>query len=539
MKIVIIFFHFSIYILFNKIDGQIKYIIDDFEGYLNGPVNHSGNGLFKSNDCEIEILEHKIQHKNHLGKRFIRCENRNKKQKTFLGKGIGIRVNLNENEDYLNFYLKTESQTEIDSIQIILQEDDNEDGKFTLNKDDEWSYKLNIHKNNDWNLYSLPIKQLKDINEGGDGIFNASYRNGKVICLIFSFINSSLENLDLDFIFFSKGQLDVNNKRLTLNSDSNFCCVGAWSKSNKSNHFTDIANNFEKNFDDLGSKHKIGIVHYFQPLNTEDTIEKYNYFSTEKLNEIIYNDYLPMITLENRIQKNNHYNEYNLENIINGKFDSYMIEFAKKIKKCDGMILLRILHEFNGDWYPWCISKNNNNPDLYIKSYRHIRELFMQMEVKNVKFIWCPNSMSIPQEPWNDIQLAYPGNDYVDYIGLDIYNGAGKSTFWKTFISEGIENYFVATQNYPDKPIIICETASIERNNSEKDKGKSKAEWIEQMAISLKHEMQKVRILCWFNESDNFKINSTRETTKAFYKYILSDEYFNSGMDNLYKVLRK
>ncbi|MFN6037493.1 MAG: glycosyl hydrolase, partial [Bacteroidota bacterium] len=171
--------------------------------------------------------------------------------------------------------------------------------------------------------------------------------------------------------------------------------------------------------------------------------------------------------------------------------------------------------------------------------YRHIRDLFMQMEVKNVKFIWCPNSMSIPQEPWNDIQLAYPGNDYVDYIGLDIYNGAGKSTFWKTFISEGIENYFLATQNYPDKPIIICETASIERNNSEKDKGQSKAEWIEQMAVSLKHEMQKVRILCWFNESDNFKINSTRETTKAFYKYVLSDEYFNSGMDNLYKVLRK
>ena len=124
---------------------------------------------------------------------------------------------------------------------------------------------------------------------------------------------------------------------------------------------------------------------------------------------------------------------------------------------------------------------------------------------------------------------AYPGNEYVDFVGLDIYNGAGKSILWKSFRKEGIENYFILTQQLPDKPLLICETASRERKSNETDFAQNKAEWICQMSDALKSDMSKIRLLSWFNETETFKINSSKETQNAYLNYIIKDDYFKSG----------
>ena len=39
-----------------------------------------------------------------------------------------------------------------------------------------------------------------------------------------------------------------------------------------------------------------------------------------------------------------------------------------------------------------------------------------------------------------------------DFVGLDIYNGAGKSAIWRSFRKEGIENYFILTQHLSNLP---------------------------------------------------------------------------------------
>jgi beta-mannanase len=202
-----------------------------------------------------------------------------------------------------------------------------------------------------------------------------------------------------------------------------------------------------------------------------------------------------------------------------------------------GTVLLRILHEFNGDWYPWCTVKNDKNPFLLAKAFRYIHNIFKENNVTNVKFIWCPNSMSIPSDPWNYIMDAYPGDEYVDIVGLDIYNGAGTAKSWRSFRKEGIENYFLLTQELPEKPLIVCETASRERRAGECGKCQDKEEWIKEMSEALKTDMSKIRLLSWFNEKETFKLNSSSGSKQAYLNYVMKDDYYRSGPFAIKKIL--
>jgi beta-mannanase len=219
----------------------------------------------------------------------------------------------------------------------------------------------------------------------------------------------------------------------------------------------------------------------------------------------------------------------NLYSIIEGHMDAFFFRWAGEIKQMKGTVWVRILHEFNGDWYPWCIVNNDRDPALFIKAYHHIHDLFKKQGTTNVKFVWCPNSMSVPQESWNFIMDAYPGDEYVDVVGMDVYNGAGDATRWHSFRRVAIENYFLFTQLLPQKPLVICETASRERSTSEPGPAQTKAEWIKQMSETLQSDMTKVKLLTWFNEKSTFKINSSPGAKKAFHDYIFNSSYFKDG----------
>ena len=131
---------------------------------------------------------------------------------------------------------------------------------------------------------------------------------------------------------------------------------------------------------------------------------------------------------------------------------------------------------------------------------------------------------------------AFPGYQYVDYVGLDVYNGAGDKALpnWISFRAEAAQGYFDLTNAFPDKPFLICEVASRERKVVEKGELQSKAAWMAQMSEAIKSDFSKVRLLSWFNE-EKFRVNTSNEAKTAFSKYIWTDNYFKSGKEGLLK----
>jgi hypothetical protein len=527
------------------ISAQLKYVVEDFEGFADHPGDLKPNGIFTFGNTKASVDTRQTLKKGYSGERAMKLMQNSQPDYGGWGKGISMNIELDPASDHLNFYLFQPGGNGKNSIQVELQDDDNGNGSYDKGSDDSWQYTFSSTKKDEWELVSIPLSAMKDMNPGGDGIFNISYKSGKLLCFVVTFAAPEKSRNSrywlFDFICFSKGKLSTGETLFDapVAVPGNACSLGAWSKEGNTANFSDIAANFESNFSNACDK-KLGVIHFFQPFAVDGGNMQNFYPSVERVNKVISEGYVPLITLEDHfVNAGPGFRQPNLYSIVEGHFDAFFADWAKQIKKVDGVVMLRILHEFNGDWYPWCIAKNDNNPQLLIRAFRHIHDIFNAQEVTNVRFIWCPNSMSFPQESWNFIMEAYPGDEYVDYVALDIYNGAGKdNSVWRSFRKEGIENYYILSERLPQKPLLICETASRERRGDESQTAQNKPEWIRDMSEALSTDMSRIKLLTWFNEKESFKVNSSPASQKAFLNYVMKNNYFESGNKNLYNLLK-
>jgi hypothetical protein len=95
-------------------------------------------------------------------------------------------------------------------------------------------------------------------------------------------------------------------------------------------------------------------------------------------------------------------------------------------------IFIRTGWEFNAKWTPWSAI---GQPQNFVEAYRRFVETFRSVSNKFV-FEWTPNIGDFGLDP----ELAYPGDAYVDVIGLDFYY----NTNWETKDPVLAWNYMLA-----------------------------------------------------------------------------------------------
>lgn len=99
-----------------------------------------------------------------------------------------------------------------------------------------------------------------------------------------------------------------------------------------------------------------------------------------------------------------------------GKFDELFRNYATKLVAAGyGDTVIRIGWEFNGVWFPWAAEKD---PQSYIAYWRRIVKTMRAVPGAAFRFDWCMAggwTNFLPEE-------AYPGDAYVDIIGMDFYN---------------------------------------------------------------------------------------------------------------------
>jgi len=88
-------------------------------------------------------------------------------------------------------------------------------------------------------------------------------------------------------------------------------------------------------------------------------------------------------------------------------------------------IIFRPFHEHNGDWFWWC--KGSTSEEDYIALWRFtIDYLRHEKGVHNVIYAFSPDRSRLGMEDAKDGYFwGYPGDDYVDIIGLDNYWDVG------------------------------------------------------------------------------------------------------------------
>jgi cellulose synthase (UDP-forming) len=199
--------------------------------------------------------------------------------------------------------------------------------------------------------------------------------------------------------------------------------------------------------------------------------------------------------------------QYTLASIIGGRHDAYIHTWARGLRAYGRPVLLRLAQEMNGNWYPWSEATNRNRPGQFVRAWRHVHDIFTSEHVTNVKWVWSPAAGTLAIR-----RSQYPGDAYVDVLGLSVFNGGTSLNWggWRSFARIFDTSERVLHQIAPTKPIQISEVASAER-------GGNKAAWIMRMFTDL-HRHPAVRSLIWYDlvKQTQWPITSSRRAVRAF-----------------------
>ena len=153
-----------------------------------------------------------------------------------------------------------------------------------------------------------------------------------------------------------------------------------------------------------------------------------------------------------------------LAEITSGASDALIARAARRLKRQDRPVLLRWGWEMNGDWYAWSAARNSEDNQAYVRAWQRLYRIFAEEQATNVSWVWSPNWNSAPVEPWNTYAALYPGDAYVDWVGVSGYNLHRETP--DTLFGPIYRAYAAR------KPIMISEVGAMDRG------GRTKADWI-------------------------------------------------------------
>jgi mannan endo-1,4-beta-mannosidase len=138
--------------------------------------------------------------------------------------------------------------------------------------------------------------------------------------------------------------------------------------------------------------------------------------------------------------------------IASGSQDSYLRNLARQFAASGTPVGLDLDHEFNGPWWAWGF--RHATPAQFVAAWRHVVGVFRANGATDVLWIWNP-STTMPGTTVADLGPWYPGDDYVNWVGLDGYFYSPAETYASVF-GDTISQVRAITGH----PMIIMETGA-------------------------------------------------------------------------------
>ena len=225
--------------------------------------------------------------------------------------------------------------------------------------------------------------------------------------------------------------------------------------------------------------------------------------------------------------------------VAKGTYDPYIRQYARAVRSSGAPVLIRLAHEMNGDWYPWGTAYVNNNarhngntPADYVAMWQRVVRIFRVEGALNASWVWAPNI--VYQTPVNsierqraDLEDLYPGDEWVDWIGLSVYNDGARHP-WRSFGQLFDGSYRMVT-NLTNKPMMIAELGVTEQGAP---RGQSKAQWIANTYLQeIPNRYPRVKLVNYFfrDKSNmgeaNYRFDSSPAALQAFRGVVSSPLY--------------
>ncbi|KAL7747144.1 hypothetical protein RI367_007504 [Sorochytrium milnesiophthora] len=221
-----------------------------------------------------------------------------------------------------------------------------------------------------------------------------------------------------------------------------------------------------------------------------------------------------------------------LDAVDGAMLDSLLALLRRLVRQLNVCVLLRFAHEMNGSWYPW-----GRKPLQYVRCFRRVATAVKQA-MPQVVLVWSVNggvgypfsapirltanstddarAMDTNGDGWIDHKddpytPYWPGEEYVDWIGVDIYHFgdmdnacnavAGKKQFATLMTGSPFRLYDMFAKRY-NKPFAITETGASyypEDKTSRVSELDVKRSWWTQLTDTrIKATYPLLAMVCWF-----------------------------------------
>jgi hypothetical protein len=199
-----------------------------------------------------------------------------------------------------------------------------------------------------------------------------------------------------------------------------------------------------------------------------------------------------------------------LASIAAGSQDRYLEAYAKAVRTLNLPVAITFAHEMNGNWYPW--GRQAATAADFVGAWRHIHNVFVAAGATNVIWVWTPNVIN--PAPQVHLPSVYPGDAYVDWIGMDGYfTHRGQKTFASLFGPT-----IRALKKFTKKPMLIVETAA--------EPGTLRPEEIADLFDGVTNTPGLIGFV-WFDNrgSANWRIDDDRNAVTAFKRRAKASEF--------------
>jgi hypothetical protein len=157
-------------------------------------------------------------------------------------------------------------------------------------------------------------------------------------------------------------------------------------------------------------------------------------------------------------QYQNHY--FTLSRIIRGDFDADLKAWARAARNFGSPLLVEYGTEVNGYWFPWNGQWNGGpaGPARFRDAYRHIIQVMRQEGTSNIMWVFHVNTNDLPNVSWNRFENYYPGDTYIDWVGLSAYGAQTPMDAWCDSFRDMLDSsYPRLIRMSPTKPVIVLE----------------------------------------------------------------------------------
>ena len=231
-------------------------------------------------------------------------------------------------------------------------------------------------------------------------------------------------------------------------------------------------------------------------------------FPRHNLDIITRHDSLPLIywsPWDKPYEQDCQPDRFSLTEILAGKWDAYIDSWADQAGEFGRPIFVAWGLEMNGTWFPWsgCYYGEGKKirkdlfagPEFYKKAYRYVVERVRARGAKNILWVFHANNYSYPLDEWNEMKRYYPGDAYVDWLGLSAYGKQFNHDPWVSASDALVYGYDDLCELNPDKPVMLAEWGI-----GEFPKAGDKAAWITDALQLMQTRLPRVKAAVFWHE---------------------------------------